>query len=290
MACHDWCGANNHSWVLKCASFPRCAGCAACSMSTAPPLVIVFTIPEERHGDGGVTIPITPERASSFELKLDRVLRIPPTARALLSLLHFDYEFSLHNGVDGRQLTTAGQPPSVSVQFPLLSISREVRFNASSPYLSRGQLGCFASHASVWDTGCRLGRSVVSMESDVVARLAWGELGDADFGDFDLVLLHDHPLRKNRLQACPERVIAAGPGWWYAMGATLIRPAACPKVMHLLASRPIDLQVDDWVGQQLRLGTLRVGQLCDAPRFMQTKDVPSRASFLVDGKTRPGGN
>ena len=257
-------------------------------MSTAAPLVIVFTIPEERHGDGGVTVPITSERGASLELKLDRMLRIPPTARALLSLLHFDYEFSLHNGVDGRRLVTMGPPSSSSVQFPLLSIGRQVTFNASSPYLSRGQLGCFASHVSAWDTGCRLGRSTVSMESDVVARMEWGELGDADFGDYDLVLLHDHPLRKNRLQPCPERVIDAGTGWWYALGATLIRAATCTKVMHLLASRPIDLQVDDWVGHQLRMGSLRVGQLCDTPRFLQTKDVPSRASFLVDGKVRPG--
>eukprot|EP00966_Prymnesium_polylepis_P246034 5690882-Prymnesium_polylepis.1 len=101
--CQPWCAPNNHSWAFKCASIRRCASCAPCShagpareparsmqqrvapsnddaaasnapahrptSSTLAPLVIVFTIHEERHADTGITVPITRERGPSIGLR-----------------------------------------------------------------------------------------------------------------------------------------------------------------------------------------------------------------------------
>mmetsp|Transcript_11751 Transcript_11751/g.29040 ORF Transcript_11751/g.29040 Transcript_11751/m.29040 type:complete len:93 (+) Transcript_11751:154-432(+) len=67
------------------------------------------------------------------------------------------------------------------------------------------------------------------------------------------------------------------------MGATLIQPGSCSKILHMLAGETVHAQVDIWVPYLMKNYGLRVGQLCENPRFLQTKDSPSRATFLVDG-------
>lgn len=246
------------------------------------PLVVVFSIPEERRG---IMMPISKEKALMLGISTQGLLRTSPTSRAAVSLVHFGYEFEVRNGLDGRHLPTVGESPNLVVHTPVPSIGRQISFNASR--MSRGQLGCFASHIAAWDTGCQQGRQVISMEADVVAQARWDGLTDADFEGYDLVLVHDHPLRKNRGVPCPSRVVhvdGALPGWWYAMGATLIRPKSCTKVLNLLADTFVQTQVDVWLEKELPRRRLRVGQLCESPRFLQTKDVPSRATYLVDGK------
>lgn len=107
------------------------------------------------------------------------------------------------------------------------------------------------SHIKVWEMGARLGRLVISLESDTYPTAPW-DFPDSYFDGFDIVFVHDEIKRKGPrkhlcnqyLQKHPGKVVMPGVTSTFKAGALLFNPKeVCLAIASSSPHRIVDYRI-----------------------------------------------
>ena len=96
--------------------------------------------------------------------------------------------------------------------------------------------------------GMKLGRNVISLESDTIATSEWAVPPEAVTG-WDIMHVHNHKMRPSRTtcKQVRDRVVDTG---WRATGALFVKLDNMPKIVAALTHEAVRYPIDHWLTRQ----------------------------------------
>jgi len=144
--------------------------------------------------------------------------------------------------------------------------------NVNMTSLSRGAVGCFTSHLSVWRLGLKYNIPIISLESDTSAIAKWNVHPDV-YKEYDLLFLHNHKEMQRKCRMLEDNSVREGLPYWYATGAILYTNNRPEKMESLFKEEFVQSLVNKPVGHWLNKvwseKKWRVGSLC--PNFFEQR-------------------
>jgi GR25 family glycosyltransferase involved in LPS biosynthesis len=176
------------------------------------------------------------------------------------SLTKYKMDFKIVDAVDGKKEGAKRIAELINTTF--------------SPKLSLSRQGLFASHVLAWLESEKLGRPVVSLESDTEAIREF-DVDPKVYEDYDVVYIHDHPRLPSKCQKTNSTsyYVREGLKTWFATGAMLFTGRRHQKLKDALQTQ-VKVPIDHWLNAMWGSKQLKVGALCPAV-FKQNTDHES---------------